>query len=120
LDIEGSVPWTQSWSSRKVPGDRVALGAKVQEALVKSFGSVKIQTLHLHGPERSTSIEETHRAVDDLYKEGISQALHKEFEPSNFTSLEAAEAACTAGRHGWTKSTTISQGLCNAIERNVQ
>lgn len=47
---------------------------KVKEALatsVQSLASVKIQTFYLHGPDRSTPIEETLRAVNDLYKQGL-------------------------------------------------
>ncbi|KAF8122688.1 hypothetical protein EV363DRAFT_1301032 [Boletus edulis] len=38
-------------------------------------GNVKIQTLYLHGPDRSTPIEETLRAVDDLHKECVLFSL---------------------------------------------
>lgn len=47
---------------------------KVREALetsVKSLGNVKIQTFYLHAPDRSTPIEETLCAVNDLYKENL-------------------------------------------------
>lgn len=54
------------------PGDLKA--EKVKEALttsIKCLGNVKIQTYYLHAPDRSTPIEETLRAVNDLYREGI-------------------------------------------------
>lgn len=37
----------------------------------KKLGTHKIRTFYLHMPDRSVSFEETHKAVDDLYKEGL-------------------------------------------------
>ncbi|KAG8216439.1 NADP-dependent oxidoreductase domain-containing protein [Butyriboletus roseoflavus] len=91
---------------------------RVKEALAasaKALGSVKIQTFYLHKPDRSTPIEETLRAINDLYKEGAFE----EFGLSNFMSWEVAEVITTADKHGWIKP-TIYQGLYNVIERNVE
>jgi len=91
---------------------------KVKEMLaasIQALGSVKIQTFYLHRPDRGTPIEETLRAVNDLYKEG----LFEEFGLSNFASWEVAEAVCIADRNGWIKP-TVYQGVYNAVERTVE
>ncbi|KAN0085832.1 NADP-dependent oxidoreductase domain containing protein [Tylopilus felleus] len=91
---------------------------KVREALetsVKSLGNVKIQTFYLHAPDRSTPIEETLCAVNDLYKEN----LFEEFGLSNFASWEVTDVLYTADRHSWIKL-TVYQGLYNIIERSVE
>ncbi|KAG9311760.1 NADP-dependent oxidoreductase domain-containing protein [Chiua virens] len=91
---------------------------KVKESLaasVKALGNVKIQTLYLHAPDRTTPIEETLCAVNDLYKEG----LFEEFGLSNYNSWEVAEVVCIADKRGWVKP-TVYQGLYNVIERTVE
>jgi aflatoxin B1 aldehyde reductase len=82
---------------------------------IKALGKLKIQTFYLHAPDRSTPIEETLRAVNDLYEEGHFE----EFGLSNYASWEVAEAVCIARQHGWVKP-TVYQGLYNAIQRNVE
>ncbi|KIJ07566.1 hypothetical protein PAXINDRAFT_182446, partial [Paxillus involutus ATCC 200175] len=104
--------------------------AKVKRSLalsIKALGNVKIQTFYLHAPDRSTPIEDTLRAVNELYKEGhLSFVEHsfrtlssEEFGLSNFDSWEVAEAVCVARQHGWVKP-TVYQGLYNVTGRNVE
>ncbi|KAG9315616.1 NADP-dependent oxidoreductase domain-containing protein [Chiua virens] len=91
---------------------------KVKESLVasvKALGRVKIQTLYLHAPDRTTPIEETLRAVNDLYKEG----LFEELGLSQYSSWEVTEVACIADKHGWVKP-TVYQGRYNVIERTIE
>ncbi|KAH7912782.1 NADP-dependent oxidoreductase domain-containing protein [Hygrophoropsis aurantiaca] len=82
---------------------------------VEALKPHKIHTFYLHLPDRSVPIEETLRAVNDLYLEGYFE----EFGLSNYNSWEVAQIVCIAQANGWIKP-TVYQGLYNAVERNVE
>ncbi|KAH0834803.1 NADP-dependent oxidoreductase domain-containing protein [Lanmaoa asiatica] len=114
LDLKGCTVDTKIFPAG--PGGLKAENVKkALAASVKALGNVKIQTFYLHRPDSSTPIEETLRAVNDLYKDGNFE----EFGLSNFTSWGVAEVVSTADKHGWIKP-TIYQGLYNVIERTIE
>ncbi|KAK4699683.1 aflatoxin B1 aldehyde reductase, partial [Phenoliferia sp. Uapishka_3] len=82
---------------------------------LKALNSTCIDMWYLHAPDRSTPFEETFKAVDELYKEG----LFKRFGISNYQSWEVAHIVGLCEKNGWIKPTAY-QGLYNAVHRNVE
>ncbi|KIK99648.1 hypothetical protein PAXRUDRAFT_822494 [Paxillus rubicundulus Ve08.2h10] len=114
LDLHGCTVDTKVYPIR-AGGLRPAKVKQSLAASIKALGNVKIQTFYLHAPDRSTPIEDTLRAVNELYKEGYFE----EFGLSNFDSWEVAEVVCIARQHGWVKP-TVYQGLYNVTGRNAE
>ncbi|KAJ5632860.1 Aldo/keto reductase [Penicillium lividum] len=74
-----------------------------------------IEMFYLHGPDRSTPIEETLAEVDRLYREGH----FRRFGISNFQSWEVARICEICDKNGFIKPTTY-QGVYNAYQRSVE
>ncbi|KAK7208612.1 aflatoxin B1 aldehyde reductase member 2 [Myxozyma melibiosi] len=75
----------------------------------------QINILYLHAPDRSVPFEETHRAMDELYKKGV----YKYFGLSNYTADEVKVFIENSKKHGWIKPTYF-QGLYNMIARKPE
>lgn len=75
----------------------------------------KLDLWYLHAPDRSTPFEETFKAVNDLYKEG----LFERFGVSNFMAWEVAHVCELCDRNGWVRP-SVYQGVYNAIHRSVE
>ncbi|KAK9368967.1 NADP-dependent oxidoreductase domain-containing protein [Lipomyces kononenkoae] len=72
----------------------------------------KVRTLYLHAPDRATPFEDTHKAMDDLYKLG----KFERFGLSNFAAKEVEIFVKNAHDHGWV-TPTVYQGLYNLVSR---
>lgn len=97
-------------------GDFSATG--IRDSLTKSLvalGKHKIRTFYLHSPDRAVPIEDTLRAINDLYSEGHFE----QFGLSNYNSWEVAEIVGIATRNDWVKP-VVYEGCYNAIERTVE
>ncbi|KAK9467291.1 NADP-dependent oxidoreductase domain-containing protein [Lipomyces arxii] len=72
----------------------------------------KVRTLYLHCPDRATPFKDTHRVMDELYKQG----KFERFGLSNFTAKEVELFVENAKRYGWVMP-TVYQGLYNLVSR---
>ncbi|KAI0044877.1 aflatoxin B1-aldehyde reductase [Auriscalpium vulgare] len=89
--------------------------AKLKEQVqlsLNALNGVKIRTLYLHAPDRSTPFEETLSAIDELHKQGAFER----FGLSNFTSWEVAEIATIARLKGYVAPTAY-EGIYNCLDR---
>ena len=75
----------------------------------------KVDLFYLHGPDRSTPLEDTLGEVDRLFKEG----LFLRFGISNFYSWEVAKICELCDAHGWIRP-AVYQGMYNALQRTVE
>ncbi|KAI0047495.1 aflatoxin B1-aldehyde reductase [Auriscalpium vulgare] len=98
----------------KQPGDFAPAKVKEQVQLsLEALNGVKIRTLYLHAPDRSTPFEETLSAIDELYKQGVFES----FGLSNFYSWEVAEIVTIARLKGYV-APTVYQGIYNCLDRS--
>ncbi|KAF9407492.1 hypothetical protein BGZ76_006103 [Entomortierella beljakovae] len=74
----------------------------------------KVDIFYLHAPDRTTSFEETAKAIDGLYREG----LFERFGLSNFASWEVALFYKICEQNGYVLP-TIYQGMYNPLARSV-
>ncbi|KAH7928049.1 Aldo/keto reductase [Leucogyrophana mollusca] len=114
VDVKGCSVDTKVYPA--TPGDFAP--ARLRARFLESVAALKphkIHTFYLHAPDRSVPIEETLRAIDELYREG----LFEEFGLSNYNSWEVAQIVYIAQANGWIKP-TVYQGLYNAVERGVE
>ncbi|EMD33588.1 hypothetical protein CERSUDRAFT_107937 [Gelatoporia subvermispora B] len=103
LDLGGSAVDTKVFPVR--PGDHSA--QKLRESSETSHKTLvphKIRTLYLHKPDEATPYEETLRAINDLYKEGV---------------LSVAEIATICRINGWVRP-VVYEGMYNAITRGIE
>ncbi|KAM0756647.1 Aldo/keto reductase [Meredithblackwellia eburnea MCA 4105] len=99
------------------------LGITHSEADLKKYIKIQLESIkadkmhmwYLHAPDRKTPYEETFKAVNDLYKEG----LFERFGISNYQSWEVAHIVHLCEKNGWVKPTAY-QGIYNAIHRGVE
>ncbi|RUS16720.1 Aldo/keto reductase [Endogone sp. FLAS-F59071] len=75
----------------------------------------KVDLFYLHAPDKGTPFEDTLRAVQDLYEEG----LFTELGISNFTAWQLTEIYYICKNNGWVLP-TVYQGMYNAITRDVE
>ncbi|KAK9464712.1 NADP-dependent oxidoreductase domain-containing protein [Lipomyces arxii] len=96
-----------------IPGahayDKIIASAKAQ---LEHLKIKQINTLYLHAPDRSIPFDETHKAMNELYKEGV----FKNFGLSNYTADEVQIFLDNAEKNGWVKP-TVYQGLYNLVSR---
>ncbi|KAK9477352.1 NADP-dependent oxidoreductase domain-containing protein [Lipomyces japonicus] len=78
----------------------------------KRLGVTKVRTLYLHSPDRSTPFEETHRTMDELYRQG----KFEQFGLSNYRASDVELFVRNAELHDWVKP-TVYQGLYNIVSR---
>ncbi|XP_065903166.1 aflatoxin B1 aldehyde reductase member 2-like isoform X2 [Dysidea avara] len=90
----------------------------VIEQLEMSLQNLKVpsvDTFFLHWPDRSTPIEETLSAVQELY----TKKKFKEFGVCNYVSWEVAEIYYICKNNGWVLP-TVYEGMYNAVTRMVE
>ncbi|OJA08030.1 hypothetical protein AZE42_09670 [Rhizopogon vesiculosus] len=90
----------------------------LRASLMMSLNALRMQKVHtfyLHAPDRSVPIEDTLRAINDLYDEGYFE----EFGLSNYNSWEVAEIMGIVKHNNWVRP-SVYQGGYNAVERNVE
>ncbi|KAN0092344.1 Aldo/keto reductase [Hyaloscypha variabilis] len=83
-------------------------------ASLSALKASKIDLWYLHAPDRTTPFEETFKAVNDLYKEG----LFSRFGISNYMAWEVAYINEICIKNGWVRP-SVYQGVYNAIHRTV-
>lgn len=111
---EGCYIDTKALSSK--PGD--FLPKNIRASLMDSLKALRRQKVHifyLHAPDRSVSIEDTLRAVNDFYNEGHFE----QFGLSNYNSWEVAEIMGIVKQNNWVRP-TVYQGEYNAVGRNIE
>lgn len=90
----------------------------VRRALLKSKAALKTEKFdlyYLHGPDRTTPIEETIKEIDKLWHEGHFER----WGVSNFMAWEVAKICELCKRNNW-KLPSVYQGLYHALHRNVE
>ncbi|KAF7925128.1 uncharacterized protein EAE98_007216 [Botrytis deweyae] len=85
------------------------------EDSMKALNTDRIEMFYLHGPDRSTPLEDTLSEVNKLHQEG----RFERFGISNFTSWEVARICDIAEKNGWVKP-SVYQGLYNTFNRSVE
>ncbi|KAF9121748.1 hypothetical protein BGW39_010284 [Mortierella sp. 14UC] len=93
--------------------DKVNLPKQFRESL-KALNASKVDILYLHAPDYSVPLEETCKAVDDLYKEG----LFERFGVSNYAAWQVAHIHGICSKNNYVLP-TVYQGAYNPIGRDV-
>ncbi|KAG0283440.1 hypothetical protein BGZ96_012199 [Linnemannia gamsii] len=83
-------------------------------ASLKALNAEKIDVLYLHVPDYDTPYEETLKAIDDLYKEG----LFERFGLSNYSAWNVAQIYEICKQNGYVLP-SVYQGMYNPISRSV-
>ncbi|KAF9406071.1 hypothetical protein BGZ76_006423, partial [Entomortierella beljakovae] len=89
----------------------------LRKSLKESLSALKaekVDILYLHAPDYSTPFEETAKAIDDLYREG----LFEKFGLSNFAAWQVTLIHQICKQNGYVLP-TVYQGMYNAITRDV-
>ncbi|KAF8944533.1 hypothetical protein BGZ47_004127 [Haplosporangium gracile] len=81
---------------------------------LKALNAEKVDILYLHAPDKSVPFEETVKAIDDLYKEG----LFERFGLSNYPSWNVAQIYEICKQNGYVRP-SVYQGMYNPIARSV-
>ncbi|KAK3814668.1 MAG: NADP-dependent oxidoreductase domain-containing protein [Linnemannia elongata] len=89
------------------------LPVQVRESL-KALKAEKVDILYLHAPDYSIPYEETVKAIDDLYKEG----LFERFGLSNYPAWNVAQIYEICKQNGYVHP-SVYQGMYNPIARSV-
>ncbi|KAF9899911.1 hypothetical protein EC991_008145 [Linnemannia zychae] len=93
--------------------DKVNLPKQFRESL-KALNTNKVDILYLHAPDYTVPLEETCKAVDDLYKEG----LFERFGVSNYAAWQVAHIHGICSKNNYVLP-TVYQGAYNPIGRDV-
>ncbi|KAJ8098826.1 NADP-dependent oxidoreductase domain-containing protein [Lipomyces tetrasporus] len=99
----------RSFAAQSHTPDSIFLSVEEQ---FKRLKVSKVRTLYLHCPDRATPFKDTHKAMDDLYKQG----KFERFGLSNFTAKEVELFVQSAKENGWV-TPTVYQGLYNLVSR---
>ncbi|KAG0060768.1 hypothetical protein BGZ89_011976 [Linnemannia elongata] len=81
---------------------------------LKALNAEKVDILYLHAPDYSVPYEETVKAIDELYKEG----LFERFGLSNYSAWNVAQIYEICKQHGYVRP-SVYQGMYNPIARSV-
>jgi len=82
---------------------------------LKALKRSSVDLYYLHVPDNSHPLEESLRAVNDLYRQG----KFRSFGVSNYPAWQVAEIYYICDKNGWVKP-TVYQGMYNAITRDVE
>jgi len=114
VDLKGAVIDTKAFPL--LPGDHSPPKLRTcVETSVKTLLPHKIRTLYLHRPDRSVPYEETLRGVNELYQEGLFEALGL----SNYPSFDVAEIVTLCRLNGWVQP-TVYEAMYNALTRGIE
>ncbi|KAJ7638337.1 Aldo/keto reductase [Roridomyces roridus] len=116
LDANGAVVHTKYYPMR--PYGMTASPEDLRKYLnvsLKALHTDKLDLWYLHGPDRQTPFEETLKAINDMYQEG----LFKRWGISNYMSWEVAEMVGICKKYGYVQP-AVYQGLYNAVHRAVE
>ncbi|KAK9353774.1 NADP-dependent oxidoreductase domain-containing protein [Lipomyces doorenjongii] len=75
----------------------------------------KVRTLYLHAPDRTVSFEESHKAMNELYKQG----KFERFGISNYQPDEILGFVERAKKYGWVAPSSY-EGLYNIVSRRAE
>jgi len=121
-ELLGSVEWKKRGliaATKIYPSDSIKHTAKdIRATLDKSLAALqtdKVDIYYLHAPDRSTPLEVSLKAIDDLHQEG----KFDRFGISNYPSWEVGEIVALCRINNWVQP-TVYQGLYNAIHRSVE
>ncbi|KAK5802031.1 NADP-dependent oxidoreductase domain-containing protein [Linnemannia elongata] len=92
--------------------------AKVKHSLQESLEALKTDKVHvfyLHAPDYATPIQETLKAVDELYREGKFEV----FGLSNYPAWVVAQIYYICKINGYVVP-TVYQGMYNAFTRHIE
>ncbi|KAK0483578.1 Aldo/keto reductase [Armillaria novae-zelandiae] len=98
------------------PGDHTphVLRETFQTSL-KALNRQKVRVLYLHAPDRSVPFEDTLKAINELYREGLFEMLGL----SNYAAWEVAEVVGICRAKGYV-TPKIYQVMYNAITREME
>ncbi|KAG0221833.1 hypothetical protein BGW41_006477 [Actinomortierella wolfii] len=91
---------------------------KVKQSLLTSLEALqtdKVRVFYLHAPDYATPIEETLKAVNELYKEGRFEV----FGLSNYPAYVVAQIYYICKINGYVLP-TVYQGMYNAFTRHIE
>ncbi|KAK9368366.1 NADP-dependent oxidoreductase domain-containing protein [Lipomyces kononenkoae] len=88
---------------------------KSVEAQLKRLKVDKVHTLYLHAPDRTVSFEESHKAINELYKQG----KFERFGISNYQPDEVLGFVERANKYGWV-APSCYEGLYNICSRRAE
>jgi len=111
LRIDGATVDTKIWPFQDGDHKPERFKALFQESK-NALGSIPIQVLYFHKPDRTVPFEETLEAANDLYKEGH----FKEVGMSNYAAWEVAEIVGICKRRGFVQL-TVYQGIYSLLLR---
>ncbi|KIJ63174.1 hypothetical protein HYDPIDRAFT_176197 [Hydnomerulius pinastri MD-312] len=114
MDIGNCIVDTKVYPGQHGDFSAAGIRASLMESL-KALAKHKIRTFYLHSPDRTVPIEDTLRAINELYDEGHFE----QFGMSNYSAWEVAEIMGIVTRNNWVKP-SVYQGGYNAIERTVE
>lgn len=117
--VLGQLPMDRFKVATKVwPAHPGAHGAKSLKATfhqsLEALKARKVDIFYLHAPDYTTSFEETVKAVDDLYRDG----LFERFGLSNFAAWQVTLIHQLCKHNGYVLP-SVFQGMYNAINREV-
>ncbi|KAL8937657.1 MAG: hypothetical protein Q9211_003573 [Gyalolechia sp. 1 TL-2023] len=99
-----------SWAPGSHSAQNIADSVTASLAALKTD---KVDIMYLHAPDRSTSFEETCRAMDGEWRQG----RFARFGVSNYSADEVEELCTICEREGWVKP-SVYQGRYNPIIRS--
>ena len=85
------------------------------EDSMKALKADKLDMWYLHGPDRTTPLEVTMKAVNDLYQEGHFKRLGI----SNYMAWEVSSMVELCRANGWVQP-SVYQGVYNSLHRTVE
>ncbi|KAF8983508.1 hypothetical protein BGZ46_010104 [Entomortierella lignicola] len=113
LPMESFKVATKVWPSVPNAHGYDHLSKTFRESL-KALKAQKVDIFYLHAPDYSTPFEETVKAVNELYREG----LFERFGLSNYASWQVTLIHQLCKQNGYVLP-TVYQGMYNAITRDV-
>ncbi|CAO3569935.1 unnamed protein product [Mortierella alpina] len=114
IDLKDFYVSTKIYAAVSGKHDTTNLERSLRETLMARKTN-KVDILYLHAPDRSTPFEETVKAVDGLYRQG----LFERFGLSNFASWEVVEIHGLCRQHGFVPP-TVCQAMYSPIARSVE
>jgi aflatoxin B1 aldehyde reductase len=85
------------------------------EDSLKALGSDSVDLWYLHAPDRTVPIDDTLKAVNDLFKQG----RFKRWGVSNFMAWEVAAICELCRKHDYPLP-SVYQGIYNALHRTIE
>ncbi|KAG0352418.1 NADP-dependent oxidoreductase domain-containing protein [Gamsiella multidivaricata] len=113
LQLDSFKVATKVWPTAPKAHGSELLKKTFRESLA-ALNAKKVDIFYLHAPDYTTPFEETIKAVDELYREG----LFERFGLSNYAAWQVTFIHQLCKQHGYVLP-TVYQGMYNVITRDV-